>query len=823
MKAEWAVDDRLGPFHALRIYCRASVIAVVGIGSLVLLGWAFRIPLLISVLPGLVTMKVNTALSLMLSGISLWLLLPGAAHGRRGQVARFLGFAVALLGAVTLSEYILGHDLGIDELLISEPPGSGGTSLPGRMAPMTAVSFIALGAALTLLDWKPRRARRPAQLLSLVVCLIAMMAFAGYLYHATALYGVLLYTQIALHTVVALLLLSSAIFFARPRDGLAGELTGAGSGSLMARRFLPAVIAIPLILGWIRLWGQNKGIYGTELGLALYATSNILVFAVLVWLSTRKMNAEHEQRRRSEVEIRELNAGLERRVIERTATLAQQAALLAEQAALLDLAQDAIVVREIDGRILFWNRGAEAMYGWRREEVFGRDSFELLQKEFAEPIEEIQSRLLNQGFWSGQTVQQKRDGTRIVVASRWALQRGADGEPVRVLTIGNDITENTRAETRLLMLSERLSLATETARVGVWEWDLTTDVLTWDATMCQIYGFPVQVTVPYEKWSNAVFPEDLPAVEATLQRAIDGGNRESAEFRITHTDGSVRNVTAVERFVLDERANVRRVIGVNIDVTERRANERLKDEFVSLVSHELRTPLTSIRGALGLLAGGLLARSPEKAQRMLDISVTNTDRLIRLINDILDIERIESGRIALQRTNCSAADLLEQAADVMRPMADKAGVSIETSSDDVVNVWADGDRIIQTLTNLLSNAIKFSPAGGMVSLSAEAGSGEVLFSVRDRGRGIPGDKLGLVFERFRQVDASDARDKGGSGLGLPISRSIVRQHGGELQLESAVGVGSVFRFAIPSARPENSVKNAVEDVRASTTSISSPR
>lgn len=233
------------------------------------------------------------------------------------------------------------------------------------------------------------------------------------------------------------------------------------------------------------------------------------------------------------------------------------------------------------------------------------------------------------------------------------------------------------------------------------------------------------------------------------------------------------------------------------DVTERREVERLKDEFVAVVSHELRTPLTSIRGSLGLLAAGKLGEVSEKGRRMLEIAVQNTDRLVRLINDILDIERIESGRVTMELRPVDASELAHQAVDVMAAMAEKAGVRLYAWADRQP-LEADPDRVLQVLTNLLSNAIKFSPAGGEVVLTVERGDGEVVFRVRDEGRGIPADRLESIFERFSQVDSSDAREKGGTGLGLAICRSIVQQHGGRIWVESAPGKGSTFTFTLPA-------------------------
>ena len=564
-------DVRL--FKFLRMYCEATSIAVMGLGFLVLCGLAFHSEFLISVLPGLFTMKANTALGLVFSGISLCLLLPGESRTLRGQIARFLALLVTSTGAVTLSEHLFGLNLRIDQLLFVDARGSVGASAPGRMAPMTAMAFLAIGLALMLLDWKTRGGHRPSQVLSLWAGLVAMMTICGFIYHATALYRIALYTQVALHTAIALSMLSIAVFFARPRTGIAGDLTSEGAGSVMARRFLPAVFVFPIFLGWILLQGQRAGLFGAELGLALYTASNVIVFIVLVWLSARKMNVEYSQRSRAEVEIRELNAELEGRVAERTKILEQQAAVLTEQSALLDLAHDAVIVRDMDRRIVFWNRGAERMYGWPAKLTVGKIAIELLKEEFPQPIEEIEAQLLQLGHWEEEVIHYTRDGIRLNVESRWALQRDANGVPGRILIINNDITDRKQDESKLLSLTERLSLATEIAKVGVWERDVVSNALTFDATMFEIYGFPTIAPMAYEKWFATVYPEDRPAVEATLRRVMDEKDQGSVEFRITLPDGAVRNISAVVGVILDEHANVVRVIGVNMDVTERRVAE----------------------------------------------------------------------------------------------------------------------------------------------------------------------------------------------------------------------------------------------------------
>ncbi|MDZ8189861.1 MAG: response regulator [Nostoc sp. ChiSLP02] len=232
------------------------------------------------------------------------------------------------------------------------------------------------------------------------------------------------------------------------------------------------------------------------------------------------------------------------------------------------------------------------------------------------------------------------------------------------------------------------------------------------------------------------------------------------------------------------------------DITERKQIERMKDEFISVVSHELRTPLTSIHGSLGMLASGLLPTDSEQGKRLLQIATDSTERLVRLINDILDIERIESGKAKMEPEICNIVDLIGQAVNVIQPLADKAGVKLSIS-DVCGQVWADCDRIVQTLTNLLSNAIKFSSPRSTVWLGVEQQGDEVLLTVKDTGRGIPADKLESIFERFQQVDSSDSRNHDGTGLGLAICKSIMQQHGGRIWAESVLGEGSTFYITLP--------------------------
>ncbi len=291
-------------------------------------------------------------------------------------------------------------------------------------------------------------------------------------------------------------------------------------------------------------------------------------------------------------------------------------------------------------------------------------------------------------------------------------------------------------------------------------------------------------------------PEDRACdEECPLRRTSVAPGSSSGEDNIFRGDGSFFPA----EYVVTPIRGQGRLLGSVLtfrDISQRYALDQLKDEFISTVSHELRTPLTSIRGALGLLNSGMLGETNEKAASLLRIALTNSDRLVRLINDILDLERIQSGREPLNFRSVQLADIVRQAIDDMQPMAETAGVKLIHDATQV-EVGADPDRLLQVITNLLSNAVKFSPPNSTISVMLRPGVTGVILSVIDHGRGIPADKLESIFGRFQQVDASDSRQKGGTGLGLAICRTIVMQHSGRIWAERNPVRGSTFRVFLP--------------------------
>ncbi|WP_299485821.1 PAS domain S-box protein [Acaryochloris sp. IP29b_bin.137] len=345
--------------------------------------------------------------------------------------------------------------------------------------------------------------------------------------------------------------------------------------------------------------------------------------------------------------------------------------------------------------------------------------------------------------------------------------------------------------------------------------------------LCQLLGYSKSELLQIEI-QDLIQPQELDRHRNHIQDLIaDRTSTLQIESELRHKSGKTLWTISSASLVHDTQGEPLYFVVQVLDISERRALEQMKNEFISSVSHELRTPLASIHGSLGLLASGVLDEQPETSKQMLEIAATESERLVRLVNDILDLERLESHKIMLHQQWCSALSLMQRVVELLSIKADNKDIRLFVTPT-VHQVWVDEDRIIQVLVNLVSNAIKFSSPGSTIwmsvltqnsesslpsqgnqqdipQLSLEKGisaTSQVIFQVKDQGKGIAADKLEIIFDRFQQVNGSDSREYGGTGLGLAICRNIVHQHGGTIWAKSELGLGSTFYFTLPV--PESS-------------------
>ncbi len=469
---------------------------------------------------------------------------------------------------------------------------------------------------------------------------------------------------------------------------------------------------------------------------------------------------------------------------------------------------------DADGCYVRINNTELKWLGYGQHEVLGRPITDFLTPESVQLFKTHFPELVTRGRISSQEVQFVcRDGSVMPVGLNATALRDANGQFVMSRSTLFDLRELKQAEAALRTSEALFRLLCDFAPIGIFMTNVYGQTIYSNAQAQKSCGSSLAESLGYG-WTQFVHPEDLPWLLAQWRDdlANQRGNTYS-DVRLLRQDGSVSYICARTAPIFDETGNLVSFVGTIEDITKSRAVSQMKTEFVSIVSHELRTPLTAIRGSLGLLAAGVFDQKPEKGKRMVQVAAEQTDRLVRLINDLLDFQRLESGKLELQMQTCDAAILLNQSLETLRPCAEQHQVTLVVQTTPV-QIWANPDAIVQTLTNLLSNAIKFSTAGQIIQISVTKIAalpqgcpnaahtsgytpGYVLFRVSDQGRGIPADMLERIFEQFQQVDASDSRQKGGTGLGLAICRKLIEQHQGQIWAESSLGQGSRFYFTLP--------------------------
>ena len=460
-----------------------------------------------------------------------------------------------------------------------------------------------------------------------------------------------------------------------------------------------------------------------------------------------------------------------------------------------------ICTHDLAGTFLSMNPAGAGLLGYTPAEIVGRNLRDILAPAVRPLLDEYLVRLRNLTTDSGYMRVQTRGGEVRVLYYRNRVCHRA-GRPPYVLGHGQDMTDQMRAErsekdlaARLRESEARYRSLFEEAPVGIYRTTPDGQILLMNPAILRMLGYDSA-----EELQERNLESDGPDAfydRATFRQLVEreGGIR-GLEAQWRRRDGSRIWVRESAKAVRGEDGEVLYYEGTVEDVSERYELEQLKSQFVSTVSHELRTPLTSLRGALGLLAAGVLGDLPPDARNAVEIAQRSIQRLVTLVNDILDVERIEQGRLSLQIGSYPLAALLARSVEEVGPLALEAGITLDVSHPPG-EIEGDADRLVQVVVNLLSNALKFSPRGSTVRLRAWETPDGVEVQVEDRGRGIPASQHDAVFERFRQVEVSDAAGQRGAGLGLAIAKSIVEMHGGRIGVESQPGQGSIFWFRIP--------------------------
>ncbi|GGF01855.1 hypothetical protein GCM10011611_04200 [Aliidongia dinghuensis] len=439
-----------------------------------------------------------------------------------------------------------------------------------------------------------------------------------------------------------------------------------------------------------------------------------------------------------------------------------------------------------DGNLRRMNAAFMTLMGESEAELVGRRP--ALFDEFAAPG--VAKRLI---------VQRPDGTTRTVLAVASGVVDETNGVRLKSIT---DITALEQAQQELAASHQRLAAVNDSVLDAIVTVNPSGSIESFNRAAETIFGYPADEVL--RRNVRMLMPEPFASAhDGYIERYLETGFSSIMgvvrEVEGLRSDGTIfpMEIALTETVLRGQRLFVAAIR----DITEKRALERVKNEFVSTVSHELRTPLTSISGALALMAKGTAGALPDKAQSLVAIARSNCDRLVRLINDILDLERIEAGKLVFEFAGVSVPRLIERAVAENLDYAAKFQVTLQVVGDLFeAEVWGDEHRLLQVLTNLISNAVKFSPAGSTVEIVPQRSSGMVHLAVVDHGRGIPDAFKPRIFQKFAQADASDSRQKGGTGLGLSIVKSIIERHGGRIGFESEWGAGSTFFVDLPEKR-----------------------
>jgi PAS domain S-box-containing protein len=418
------------------------------------------------------------------------------------------------------------------------------------------------------------------------------------------------------------------------------------------------------------------------------------------------------------------------------------------------------------------------------------------------------------GVWVGETALINHQGQEIPISQVLIAQTFGSNHTQYLSTIARDITEQKQIEATLKESDRRWKSLLDNVQLVVIGLDISGNVEYANPFFFQLTNY-TEIEVLGKNWVKNFLPQSQHnLIKTTFQEVIEKNFYPHYQNPILTKSGEERMISWSNTLLRDVEGNPIGTISIGEDITERYKLERMKAEFISVVSHELRTPLTSMQAGLSLLHEKIIDANSPEGEATIEIATEGVDRLVRLVNDILDLERLESGKIRLEKSVFNTIDLINTAISQMQDMAILAGIILNATPSSY-QVYADPDRLLQVIINLLSNAIKFSPPGSNIWLTVEKilspvtchlsplPSPYLLFTVKDQGRGIPSHSLDSIFERFHQVDASDSRSKGGTGLGLAICRNIVEQHGGTIWAKSVLGEGSTFYFTLPIEEVSN--------------------
>ena len=467
---------------------------------------------------------------------------------------------------------------------------------------------------------------------------------------------------------------------------------------------------------------------------------------------------------------------------------------------------EAVVTTDPDSNITWMNSVAERLSGWTCQEVPGlplMQVFKLIDQDSRLPVQDPVKTCLDNALQMVTGMSQvliSRSGIEFSIENSASPIKNENGKVLGAVLTLRDVSELRLNAEKLKFSEERFNLAVMGANDGLWDRNLVLGTVYYSPRWKSMLGYAEdELEDTTEIWDQLTHPDDklrvLRSIDATIKSNTD---RFSNEYRMRHKDGHY--VWILDRGLIIRAASgeVTRFIGFHTDISEQKEVEKLKSEFISTVSHELRTPLTSISGALGLLDAGMVGELPVQAHELVNIAHKNSRRLATLVNDILDMEKLLSGKVVFKADDIDMVELIRQAVEMNADYAKTYGTHFELLEPDrACHVIGDRDRLMQVMANLMSNAAKFNGPGSAVQIRIARQERHVKVAVEDHGPGIPVEFRDRIFGEFAQANSGDTRQQGGTGLGLNITKKLLSRMDGEIGYETELGLGSVFWFTLP--------------------------
>lgn len=465
-------------------------------------------------------------------------------------------------------------------------------------------------------------------------------------------------------------------------------------------------------------------------------------------------------------------------------------------AAIVQSTNDAIIGESLEGTIVSWNRGAERIFGYTAKEIIQLPATLLVPSELREQqAEMLQRSRAGEHIDRFETVRLCKSGTAINVALTISPIRDESETIVGFSEIARDITQISRNQEAVLRQARLLDLAYEAILVR----DDSDHIVYWNKGAERVYGWKSEEALGRASHDllTTIFPQPLEEIRQTL---LTAGHWEG---ELTHRTRQGHTITVLSHWVRELNDQAANVLETNFDLTERnralafeKANQ-LKSEFLASVSHELRTPLHTIIGFSELLSEQTVGLLNEQQGRFVNHIHADALHLLELINDLLDLSKVEAGKLTLHPETLEIHHTVNEVINTLASAAKARNVSIDAAPGPDLMVYADRLRVRQILANLIGNAVKFTPAGGAVRIESAAEGRFAKLSVIDTGIGIPKQEQEAIFDKFHQVRSGRKEAHEGTGLGLAITKHLVEQHGGAIRVESEPGRGSRFTFTLP--------------------------